>query len=89
MLENYLPIYLAYYDSAGSVVSRTYLSSYSRFSNLMLPLRVTSVQYMAKKDSSLVRTVYSNVRIDGNDPMFDFKVPADAKPVKSSKAGKK
>ena len=89
VLENYLPIYLAYYDSAGSVVSRTYLSSYSRFSNLMLPLRVTSVQYMAKKDSSLVRTVYSNVRIDGNDPMFDFKVPADAKPVKSSKAGKK
>ena len=89
VLENYLPIYLAYYDSAGSVVSRTYLSSYSRFSNLMLPLRVTSVQYMAKKDSSLVRTVYSNVRIDGNDPRFDFKVPADAKPVKSSKAGKK
>ncbi len=89
VLENYLPIYLAYYDSAGSVVSRTYLSSYSRFSNLMLPLRVTSVQYMAKKDSSLVRTVYSNVRIDGNDPMFDFKVPADAKPVKAAKGGKK
>ena len=81
MLENYLPIYLAYYDSAGSVVSRTYLSSYSRFSNLMLPLRVTSVQYMAKKDSSLVRTVYSNVRIDTNDPMFGFKIPSDAKPT--------
>ena len=89
VLENYLPIYLAYYDSSGTVVSRTYLSSYTRFSNLMLPLRVTSVQYMTRKDSSLVRTVYSNVRLDGNDPMFDFKVPADAKPVKSSKAGKK
>ena len=89
VLENYLPIYLAYYDSSGTVVSRTYLSSYTRFSNLMLPLRVTSVQYMAKKDSSLVRTVYSNVRVDGDDPMFDFKVPADAKPVKAAKAGKK
>ena len=55
----------------------------------MLETRIHQVQYMAKKDSSLVRTVYSNVRIDGNDPMFDFKVPADAKPVKSSKAGKK
>ena len=89
VMENYLPIYLAYYDSSGAVVSRTYLSSYSRFSNLMLPLRVTSVQYTAKKDSSLVRTVYSNVRTDGSDPMFDFKVPADAKPVKAAPTGKK
>ena len=87
--ENYLPIYLAYYNDKGAVVSKTYLSSYNRFSNLMLPLRVTSVQFTSKKDSTLVRTVYSDVVVDGQDPMFDFKVPADAKPVKSSKAGKK
>ncbi len=89
VLENYLPIYLAYYDASGAVVSKTYLSSYSRFSNLVLPLRVTSVQFTAKKDSSIVRTVYSNVRLDGDDPMFDFRVPADAKPLKNAPAGKK
>ena len=81
--ENYLPIYLAYYNDKGAVVSRIYLSSYTRFSNLMLPLRVTSVQYGAKKDSTLVRTIYSDVVVDGQDPMFDFKVPSDAKPVKN------
>lgn len=84
VLENYLPIYLAYYNEGGAVVSRTYLSSYTRFPNLMLPLRVTSVQYTSKKDSTLVRTVYSDVHLDGQDPMFDFRVPSDAKPVKSS-----
>ena len=83
VLENYLPIYLAYYNDKGAVVSRTYLSSYNRFSNLMLPLRVTSVQYTSKKDSTLVRTIYSDVVVDGQDPMFDFKVPSDAKPLKN------
>ena len=58
VLENYLPIYLAYYNEGGAVVSRTYLSSYTRFTNIALPLRVTSVQYTSKKDSSLVRTIY-------------------------------
>ncbi len=81
--ENYLPIYLAYYNDKGAVVSKTYLSSYNRFSNLMLPLRVTSVQFTSKKDSTLVRTVYSDVVVDGQDPMFDFKVPSDAKPLKN------
>ena len=87
--ENYLPIYLAYYNEGGAVVSRTYLSSYSRFSNLMLPLRVTSVQYTSKKDSTLVRTVYSNVTLDGQDPMFDFQVPSDAKPVRNIPSSRK
>ena len=50
----------------------------------MLPLRVTSVQFTSKKDSTLVRTIYSNVTLDGNDPMFNFKVPSDAKPLKST-----
>ena len=89
VLENYLPIYLAYYDAGGAVVSKTYLSSYSKFTNFVLPLRVTSVQFTSKKDSTLVRTVYSNVRLDGDDPMFDFQVPADAKPVKQASVGKK
>ena len=87
--ENYLPIYLAYYNDGGAVVGKLYLSSYNRFGNMMLPLRVTSVQYTSKKDSTLVRTVYSDVKVDGQDPMFDFQVPAGAKPVKNKPAGRK
>jgi len=89
VLENYLPIYLAYFNEGGSVVSKTYLSSYSRFSNLMLPLRVTSVQYTSKKDSTLTRTLYSNVTVDGNDGLFDFRVPADARPIKDVRGAKR
>ena len=81
VLENFLPIYIAYYNSGGAVVSRTYLSSYAKLRTLALPCRVTSVNYTSKKDSTIVRTVYSNIRTDGNDPMFDFTVPKDAKPV--------
>ena len=87
--ENFLPIYLAYYNDGGEVVSRLYLSSYERFSNLMLPLRMTSVQYTSKRDSSLTRTIYSNVKVDGQDPMFDFQVPSGAKPVKKVPSGRK
>ena len=87
--ENYLPIYLAYYNGGGAVVSKVYLSSYSRLGNMMLPLRVTSVQYTSKKDSTLVRTIYSDVKVDGQDPMFDFQVPAGAKPVKNVSTGRK
>ena len=87
--ENYLPISLAYYNDGGAVVSKVYLSSYSRQGNIMLPLRVTSVQYTSKKDSTLVRTIYSDVKVDGQDPMFDFQVPAGAKPVKNLPAGRK
>ena len=87
--ENYLPIYLAYYNDGGAVVSKVYLSSYSRQGNIMLPLRVTTVQYTSKKDSTLVRTIYSDVKVDGQDPMFDFQVPAGAKPVKNLPAGRK
>jgi hypothetical protein len=87
--ENYLPIYLAYYNDGGAVVSKVYLSSYSRLGNMMLPLRVTSVQFTSKKDSTLVRTIYSDVKVDGQDPMFDFQVPAGAKPVKNLPAGRK
>lgn len=87
--ENYLPIYLAYYNAGGAVVSRLYLSSYQRFSNVMLPLRVTSVQYTTKKDSTLVRTLYKDVQVDSQDPMFEFQVPSDAKPVKNPFKGRK
>ena len=88
VLENYLPIYLAYYNEGGAVVIRTYLSSYARMPNLVLPQRVTSINYTAKKDSTVVRTVFSNIKTDGKDPMFEFRVPKDAKPTAISPVGK-
>lgn len=83
--ENYLPIYCQYTAPDGGVVSRKYLSDYSRYGRLMLPRRITDIEYAqrgAKRDSTVVRTIYSNILIDQDDPAFDFRVPADAKPMK-------
>ena len=80
--ENYLPIYCEYTSPEGKVVNRKYLSNYQQFGRMMLPLRSTDISYGAGKDSTVVRTIYSSVRIDADDPAFDFTVPADAKPMK-------
>ena len=80
--ENYLPIYCDYTDAGGKVLSKKYLSAYKEHGRFLFPTRITDITYGAKKDSSVIRTLYSNVRIDPVDPNFDFQVPADAKPIR-------
>ena len=80
--DNYLPIYCEYISPEGKVVNRKYLSNYQQFGRMTLPLRSTDISYGNGRDSTVVRTIYSSVRIDTEDPAFDFSVPADAKPMK-------
>lgn len=82
VLENYLPIYIGYYDRTGHLVSKSYFSSYKEFPRISLPQRVTAISYTSGKDSTIVRTLYSNIRFDSNEPMFDFRIPDDATPKK-------
>ena len=86
--ENYLPIYCAYTAPDGKIISRKYLSDYQRFGRFTLPLRTTDIIYGAKRDSSVVRTLYSGIKVDTEDPAFDFRVPADAKPMKIDASAK-
>ncbi len=79
--ENYLPIYCAYTAQDGKLLSKKYLSNYQRFGRFTLPLRVTDIAYGTGRDSSVVRTLYSSVKVDVDDPSFAFEVPADAKPM--------
>ena len=81
VLENYLPIYIGYYDTADRLVSKTYFSHYLQLRDFAFPTRSTAISYTAKKDSTIVRTLYSNIQTDGKDPLFDFTIPADAKAV--------
>ncbi|MBO4455920.1 MAG: hypothetical protein J5759_05675 [Bacteroidales bacterium] len=80
--DNYLPIYCEYISPEGKVINRKYLSNYQQFGRMTLPLRSTDISYGNGRDSTVVRTIYSSVRIDTEDPAFDFSVPADAKPMK-------
>ena len=80
--ENYLPIYCEYTSPDGKCLSRKYLSEYNSFGRFTLPLRITDISYGKGRDSTVVRTIYSSVQPDKEDPAYDFTVPADAKPMK-------
>lgn len=88
VLENYLPIYIGYYNDKGALVSKTYLSSFARYKSVMLPRRITSIAYTAKKDSTITRTLYSNIRVDGDESMFRFRIPENARTLKAPKTQK-
>lgn len=89
VFENYLPIYAAYMNAQGDVVSRTYLSHYENFSNFVLPCRVTQISYTAKGDSTVTRNIYSNVKVDGQSEWFDYEVPSDAETLTASDVKKR
>ncbi len=80
--EDYLPIYCAYTSRDGRLLSKKYLSDYRTYGRFVLPHRITDISYGKNRDSSIVRTLYSSVKVDADDPNFDFQVPADAKPMK-------
>ncbi len=85
--ENYLPIYCAYTSSGGKLLSKKYLSDYRSFGRFTLPMRVVDINYGDKKDSSVVRTLYSSVKVDTDAPEFSFEVPANATPLQLPKPG--
>ena len=87
--ENYLPIYCDYTDAGGKVLSKKYLSSYQQHGRFLFPARITDITYGADRDSSVTRTLYSSVRVDTDDPAFDFQVPEDAKPIHLQEAPKR
>lgn len=86
--ENYLPIYCEYTSPEGKTVSKKYLSGYKTFGRFTMPLRITDISYGKGRDSTVTRTVYSSVRVDADDPAFDFEIPADATPMKIEQPGK-
>ena len=78
----------AYTDAGGKLLSKKYLSDYKRFGRLTMPMRMTDINYGEGKDSSVVRTLYSSVKVDVDDPAFSFQVPADATPMKLPEASR-
>jgi len=82
VLKDYLPIYVAYLDHSGNILRKTYLSQYTTGTGLVFPTRVTEVTFNKEKhDSTVVRSVYSSIKTDGKDPLFNYQVPAGAKPA--------
>ena len=89
VFENFLPIYAAYKEAGGKILSKKYLSNYKTFKRFVMPLRVVDISYDTARDSSVTRTIYSSVKVDEDDPNFNFTVPSDAKPVQIPVPGAK
>ena len=79
--QDFLPIFCEYRSSSGAVKGRTYFSNYAEFKRFKFPCRVTEISYGERRDSTVVRTIYSNVKVDVDDPAFHFEIPSDAKAV--------
>jgi hypothetical protein len=82
VLENYHPIYMAYYDIKNKIIRKVFYYKYQTFAGqVALPLAVTEINYF-DADSAVTKTTYSDVLI--NEQVTDltylnFKIPADAK----------
>ena len=80
--KDWLPVYCAYYDKKGKVITKTYLSDYTSQKGFFFPRRVTEVTFfMEKNDSTVRRDIYRSLKLDEPDEMFDFHIPSGAKPV--------
>lgn len=79
--QNAAPIYAEYVSTSGSVIKKLYYSQYHDFRSFRLPLRITEISFSSPSDSTISRSVYSNIRTSGfpASNYFDFKVPGNAK----------
>ncbi len=84
--QDYLPIYSASLTEDGHPMVKVYYSKYETVGYYPFPHRSTEIIYNSPKDSTIIRTIYSNIQLDGSDSWFDFTVPEDAKPMDLSKA---
>lgn len=79
--NEYLPIYSEALTEDGHISVKVYYSNYKLVGYTPFPFRSTEIIYNSPKDSTIVRTIYSNLVLDGTDAMFDFKIPENAKPM--------
>jgi hypothetical protein len=81
VFKEMLPIYAEYISTTGEIMKKIYYSRYSDFKTFMLPMRITEISFENKNDSTIKRSVFSNVRTSDfpDNNYFDFKIPDDAK----------
>ena len=74
-----LPVYCAYYDKKGKIITKTYLSNYAIEKGFAFPMRVTEISYFKEKNDSTVRLdLYRNLEIDVRTDKHNFRVPSNA-----------
>lgn len=79
VFQRHLPICMVYYGPKGKAVRKLYFSKYE-MGRVLMPMRVTEVEYTPPTDSLVRLSTYSNLLVGAEavSEMFDFVVPADA-----------
>lgn len=82
--ENYLPIYLAFYDMNDKPMHKSFYSNFQQVGSVKMPFTITEFEYLSPTDSIITKRTYSNLKTNAqvDDKFLNFKVPADAKVIR-------
>jgi antitoxin component YwqK of YwqJK toxin-antitoxin module len=80
VFENMIPIYAAYFGKDGKILRKIYYSDYYKDNRLLLPKRITEITFTSEEDSTIKRTLFSDIRQNGavDKEYMNFKIPDDA-----------
>jgi len=78
--EDFMPIYVAYYDATRNLAKKVYYSDFQHFGDVYLPGLVTEFNYIGN-DSIINRIRFSNIKVNHQavSPWFNFEIPSDAR----------
>ena len=85
--EDYLPIYLAYFDAEEKVKQKLYLSEWSFESIAVYPKRMTQIDFLSNNDSIISKKIYKNLKLGkaASESFAFISIPEDAKLIKTEK----
>lgn len=83
VFENGFPIYSEYLSIDEKVEKKIYYTNYNDFPTFRLPSKIIEISYMPNGDSTVNRTLFSNVKVAStpDNSYFKFKIPENAKPL--------
>ncbi|HKM94918.1 MAG TPA: hypothetical protein VJY41_14810 [Prolixibacteraceae bacterium] len=78
------PIYAEYISRKEKIIKKIYYSQYNDYISFRLPLRITEIAFSESGDSTIKRTIFSNLKVlpSPNSEFFDFQIPDNAEPIK-------
>lgn len=81
--ENYLPIYLAFYDMNDKPIHKSFYSNFQQVGTVKMPFTITEFEYVGPTDSIITKRTYSNLKtnVQVDDKYLNYKVPTNAKVI--------
>lgn len=82
--ENYLPIYLAFYDMNNKPMHKSFYSNFQQVGSIKMPFTITEFEYLSPTDSIITKRTYTNLKTNAqvDDKFLNFKVPTDARVIR-------